>query len=236
MILPDAAVGSIIAAAIAGLVVFISTVLSKEQKTSEFRQVWIDELRKDISKFIAGVSELIALHNLKLKDPSKYDDFLSENFERFHEIQTIEHQIVLRLNPKEHESLILQVKTFRTKMLDAYKHKYSERAKLEDELTKQLLDTTKLVLAMEWKRVKTGEPIYRSVKWGALITLICLGVGLLVTVFFISDKNKSSTTNTNCTPSQLFQYFSYTDANRNIYSEKCSKECSQLMKSTKNTR
>ena len=48
-----AAVATIAAALVAGLVSFIVTVLSKEQKTSEFRQAWIDALRSDIADFVA---------------------------------------------------------------------------------------------------------------------------------------------------------------------------------------
>jgi hypothetical protein len=50
------AVGVIVAAAIAGWVAFFSLIISKEQTVSEFRQRWIDELRKDISALVARVS------------------------------------------------------------------------------------------------------------------------------------------------------------------------------------
>lgn len=205
MILPDAAVGSIIAAAIAGLVVFISTVLTKEQKTSDFRQVWIDELRKDIAQFIAGVSEVIALHNFKLKDASAYEEFLDNNFERIHELQTIEHRIVLRLNPIEHETLLNQVKAFRRKMLEAYK--CADREEQEEALTKQLLDTTKMILATEWKKVKVGEPTFQYVKWGAFITLVCLLASLVIALFATPLKSKSTEIPVTSNGPQLLQYF-----------------------------
>ena len=43
------AVGVIVAAIIAGLVAFFSLIISKEQTVFDFRQQWIDELRKDIA-------------------------------------------------------------------------------------------------------------------------------------------------------------------------------------------
>ena len=91
MQLPDAAVGSIIAAAIAGLVVFVSTVLTKEQKTSEFRQAWIDELRKDISQFISGATEVTALMREKAGDKQSQIDFATDNFELIQQLQSVEH-------------------------------------------------------------------------------------------------------------------------------------------------
>ncbi|MFZ6647965.1 hypothetical protein ACO0LO_19730 [Undibacterium sp. TJN25] len=210
MILPDAAVGSIIAAAIAGLVVFISTVLTKEQKTSEFRQVWIDEIRKDVAQYISGISEVVALHKFKMGDQEAYKKFLDDNFKTIHELQTIEHRIILRLNPKEHEKLVLQVRLFRKKMLKA--HQQSDSAEQEEQLTKQLLDSTKEVLSFEWKRVKGGEPTFKRVKWGAFGALVCLLVTLAVALFVVQPKSTVEDSKTQQSTQQLLQYFAAPDA------------------------
>jgi hypothetical protein len=203
VILPDAAVGSIIAAAIAGLVVFISTVLTKEQKTSEFRQVWIDELRKDISQFIAGVTEVVALHRFKIKDEAAYKKFLDDNFKVIHELETLLHRIVLRLNPVEHSALIALVKSFRKDMLKAYQQ--PGRATLEEQLTKELLDATKKVLSDEWKRVKQGEPTFRMVKKGGLIAMVTLLL-LLVIAMFIGRGEEKKDPSTEKGATQIIQY------------------------------
>lgn len=174
MIIPDAAVGSILAAAIAGLVVFISTVLTKEQKTSEFRQVWIDELRKDISQFIAGVSEVVALYVSKKGDSVSQAKFIDDNFKLIHELQMVEHRIVLRLNPVKHAKLIEKITFFRSSMLAAYKA--PDRKKIEDGLTSELMSETKNVLSVEWDRVKKGEPMFRRVKYSALFILAIFAV------------------------------------------------------------
>lgn len=52
LVVPDAAIGAIAAASIAGLLAFLSLIIAKENKTSEFRQAWIDSLRLDLSKLI----------------------------------------------------------------------------------------------------------------------------------------------------------------------------------------
>lgn len=190
--LPDAAIGSIIAAAIAGLVVFISTVLTKEQKTSEFRQTWIDELRKDISQYISGATEIVAMYTSKHNDAAAQEKFLDDNFKLVHELQTIEHRIVLRLNPKEHAMLIAQITGFRDLLLQAYTTENAStsvdanlvREGEEQRLTKELLDSTKSVLKSEWTRVKKGEPAFRIVKWTALIAIV-----ILAYLFLRSDRS-----------------------------------------------
>ena len=47
---------SIIVAIIAGFVSFIGLVITKEQKVSEFRQVWIDALRNDVAELMSAVN------------------------------------------------------------------------------------------------------------------------------------------------------------------------------------
>lgn len=48
------AVGAVLAATIAGGMSFLGSVFSKDQKTSEFRQAWIDGLRSEISQLICA--------------------------------------------------------------------------------------------------------------------------------------------------------------------------------------
>ncbi|WP_157681968.1 hypothetical protein [Burkholderia ubonensis] len=205
MQLPDAAVGSIVAAAIAGLVVFVSTVLTKEQKTSEFRQTWIDELRKDISQFISGATEVTALYRSKAGKPDEQKKFIDDNFELIQGLQSVEHRIVLRLNPKEHAELIRQVSNFRGGLIAAYAG--GNRKSEEERLTKELLDTTKSVLSEEWKRVKRGEPTFRIVKWIAVVAFGILGLWLVHAYFTYvpsPEKDKEKDTSKGAGSTQVF--------------------------------
>jgi hypothetical protein len=203
--IPEAAIGSIVAAAIGGLVVFISTVLSKEQKTSEFRQMWIDDLRKDISQYISGTTEVVALNNYKKKDREAQTQFIEDNFELIHELQSLEHKIILRLNPEKHQDLIDKVKKFRKEMISAYAR--SDRESREQALTEDLLSEVKSVLKNEWERVKRGEPTFRSVKWGGLFLVLLLGSLLVKAWLANSDlpegKPKESTKNNTNTVQQI---------------------------------
>ncbi len=56
------AAGAILAAVIAGAFSFLSLVMSKEQKVSEFRQDWINSLREDICKFVSAIVHLSAVY------------------------------------------------------------------------------------------------------------------------------------------------------------------------------
>jgi hypothetical protein len=60
-------VGAIIAASITGTVSFINLITSKDQKTSEFRQEWINSLRDDIAEFLAHVVTVFDMLSAKSK-------------------------------------------------------------------------------------------------------------------------------------------------------------------------
>ncbi|MGZ5199391.1 MAG: hypothetical protein ACXWC4_06425 [Telluria sp.] len=183
MHLPDAAVGPILAAIVGGIVVFVSAVLTKENKTSEFRQEWIDELRSDLAEFISGTTELLAGARAKGGDEAK--DFLFGNFAVVHKIELLEHRIVLRLNAKEHVKLINLVREFRLKILQAYSAADRDtRRMLEQTLTNAILDESQRILKEEWERVKKGERTFQFTKWGALgaaILFLVWGLSLILT-------------------------------------------------------
>ena len=85
--------GLIVAAIIAGAVAFFSLIISKEQSVSEFRQQWIDELRKDIGIIIGFVYRI---HRESIA--KKTDEELKSEFTRFNRVIA---RIRLRLNPRE---------------------------------------------------------------------------------------------------------------------------------------
>ncbi len=60
------AIGAIVAALITGILSVLGLVISKEQKTSEFRQQWIDDLRREVSELLACV-EAIRLYGIARK-------------------------------------------------------------------------------------------------------------------------------------------------------------------------
>jgi hypothetical protein len=57
-IIPEMAVGAVVSASIGGLLAFLGLVIAKENKTSEFRQAWIDSLRQDLAKMMASANAI----------------------------------------------------------------------------------------------------------------------------------------------------------------------------------
>lgn len=102
-------IGTISAAIIVGITTFVVSVLSKEQKTSEFRQAWIDGLRNDISEFTGRSSSIVFAIVSRMKlNPSK-EEIKQYVFEKEVDViilNSLLDRIKLRLNPKEHERLI----------------------------------------------------------------------------------------------------------------------------------
>ncbi|WP_044175801.1 hypothetical protein, partial [Photobacterium damselae] len=60
-------IGALFTAMIAGFFAFINLISSKEQKVSEFRQDWINQLRDAISEYISSLSYLSILYKHHLE-------------------------------------------------------------------------------------------------------------------------------------------------------------------------
>lgn len=166
--LPDIAIGAIIAAFIASLFSFLGLIISKEQKTSEFRQAWIDSLRREISQFISAA---YSIHASTVRETSedKTDRYRpkAEDLVLLDEAAAI---IRLRLNPSESSSeKVLAKITQIENMLDPAKGGGCKKPeginyKLLKEAEEDLISEASRLLKVEWKRVKSGEWMYVAAK------------------------------------------------------------------------
>jgi hypothetical protein len=181
------AIATIAAALIAGGIAFLASVLSKEQKTSEFRQAWIDAVREDMSKFIGHVQMILGtvLVYRKRDRGAKKDreviDFYKRNERALMEFVGIYYRIRLRLNLEKHKELLELVdglySTFSTGGqggIDATKI---------DSLTKQVDIASHGILKNEWKRVKRGEMSFYMSKYISLSVLVGAGGFFLCYIF-----------------------------------------------------
>lgn len=161
-ILPMLSVGAVVAAMITGFVSFLITLLSKEQKTSEFRQAWIDALRKDLAKFASlnlMTAKYIALNNK--------EDFFNEDLE----IESLRFRIMLRLNHDEHKPLICEIR----KLMELNDVKYKTLSPNDKKtLVSSFEQEASKVLKAEWKRVKRGERMFYIIKWSSFWSFIVL--------------------------------------------------------------
>lgn len=165
-----AAIATVVAALIAGLLSIVNLTLNKEQKTSEFRQAWIDGLRGDLAAFFAAARAFARASGLVHAAGSEYVEqtvvHISDQKlgDLRHEAAETYYRIKLRLNPDEPEHVELvrlldqaiaaQNKMLSTKSDDAETLKAVERA----------VDYSRPVLKTEWRRVKKGELPFRVVR------------------------------------------------------------------------
>lgn len=174
MNIPDVAIGPIIAAIVAGAIAFLVSILTKEQKISEFRQQWIDALRSDISQYTAETTELMAFARFNRSLPeSDRRDFTSRNFDKVCNLRILKNRIILRLNRHEHKKLICLIEYYLEDVgIEADDQKNLPIMSRNEKVSHTLIEESQILLKKEWRRVKSGEKIYRLTKWMSLIILI----------------------------------------------------------------
>ncbi|EOW4146714.1 hypothetical protein [Vibrio parahaemolyticus] len=163
-----AALGTICAAIITSVFVFINLINSKEQKTSEFRQDWINALRQNISEYTAVTttfaSMMIYIDSFDTEDEKvkRESDFYKENIDIANDITKYYNNIQLYVNPIENRSFLSAL----SKVHDLVTSKKVVRGEDITEANQELVSEAQLLLKSEWKRVKRGEMTYRITKWG----------------------------------------------------------------------
>lgn len=161
----DAGVASVIAAAVAAVAATLGLIINKENKTSEFRQAWIIELRSALTKYGATLFKInkIVTNGSPL---SSSDDLLKE-------ANLLLSEINLRINynkkSKEEEKLFTKM----SELKDSAYYGCNDYHEKQSEYTAASFS----VLKKEWKRVKKGEIKYR------ICTIICI----LITLTSISS-------------------------------------------------
>ncbi|MCP3407945.1 hypothetical protein [Bradyrhizobium sp. CCGB01] len=176
MHVPDAAVGAITAALIAGIISFLGLIISKEQKTSEFRQAWIDALRADLTAYLTQVNAINDATKVRYADHAKKVEALRP---LYIPLNNSTFNILLRVNPAEPKSKKL------LSAMEAFNELTADEAKLTAEniraVENEFLTSSQILLKAEWRRVKSGEWTFRAAKWLAVIVvLISAAAGLFV--------------------------------------------------------
>ncbi len=160
------AIATLVAALIAAAMSFVNLTLNKEQKTSEFRQAWIDALREDLSIFFGccrafarASEEFHKLGEEHEKSPFKIDNQKISDIR--HQIAEVYSRIILRLNPEEpeHEELLRLMK----RAIDEQNKSFAEQQ--DSAKTMQAIqiatEYARPLIKKEWIRVKEGELPFR---------------------------------------------------------------------------
>jgi|GEM_PF-1265068 len=164
--LPEAADGAVIASVVAAFISLIGLIISKEQKTSDFRQAWIDALREEIAIVIANVN---SLHGAQTVEYSTLATRWKAVAPHMLALNNATAKIRLRLNPSEelNKDVLDGIETLE-KMANAQQL----NAMALNATEKDLAEKARKVLKAEWRRVQKGELVFSVAKLLLLLFLL----------------------------------------------------------------
>jgi hypothetical protein len=173
MEIPSAAIGAVVAAFLTALVTALGLVITKESKTSEFRQAWIDALRADIATYVSHIIVLMATVRIEGREAHVWKDSKADLLA----LNEAAIKIRLRLFPRKP----LHIKLLGA--LHAIEAEFDKRPTLDevriDSLQAEFLDDAQQLLKAEWKRVKVGEPTFRWSKRLAAFLMVLAAMYLV---------------------------------------------------------
>lgn len=169
--IPDIAIGAIVAAVIGGLISLVGLIISKESKVSEFRQAWIDALRAEFSTYLTNVNAAADAKNLVFSSENERFEKLHPFFSKLNESYFL---IALRLNANESQSKKVQECT--TKLANLIKSNDQIDQVVFQDAQVNFIKSSNQLLKDEWNRVKNGESVYRNTRRLAALTVVTLCV------------------------------------------------------------
>jgi|TARA_R100000501_G_C2624504_1_gene117794 hypothetical protein len=181
VLITPAILGAICVALIGAFATMCGLLIAKENKTSEFRQVWIDALRSEISQLLVQFNAIQDATKLNYQD---LDTKVSVLGPLYADLNEATFKISLRLNSEEvlSQRVLRALNDLQQMGLDEGRLTSSDITPLEAEL----LEASKELLKAEWKRVKAGEPIYRLVKNVSLVVAPIMLLLFAVSVFLLA--------------------------------------------------
>ena len=180
------AIGTLIAAIIGGFFSYSNMITSKENKISEFRREWIDELRNQIAIFSSSFQNLMLLaqdKNTKQLDliPSRKDAI-----ESLAKITLMINNKDAKENKDSHEfSLNTHLDDARNMLESMSKGEKIYELKDAAALAVKLRTDSQKLLKENWKIVKSGELSYRMLKntTGA-VYFVALPLLVAISIYF----------------------------------------------------
>jgi len=183
--------GIMFAAIVGGFFSFVSLISSKEQKVSEFRQEWINELRGDLSVFFSSARALSRTMQ-ETRSPNTTDDDIQDfkfGKEKIGHMRLAGadalYRVKLRLNKNEPEHQELQ-RLLETAINIQNRINIDKGLDYTEALDaiERASDYSQDILKSEWERVKKGEPTYRYSRNFAVAVLL-LGFLLFLSTYMI---------------------------------------------------
>lgn len=182
----DISVGAVGAAIIAGLVSLLGLIIGKEQKVSEFRQAWIDELRKCLVAYLVNINAIS--DSLRLKKSGQTID-AKDVVSHYKLLNEASNGIALRVNATEGPSqeLLKAMKYFESIAGDNNSLTPENIRAAEQEF----LEASRKLLKFEWKRVKRGEKIFVWTK-NLAITFVSIMIVILIYLWVMQQNGNQN--------------------------------------------
>lgn len=159
--------GTVIAGLVAALASLLGLVISKESKVSEFRQKWIDELRKDTASFLSLAGDYAADRML---GQSKSTEKINQKAAMI--------RLRLNLKEKDHRELLESIQSLRDRA--AQQQPTQSTAALQaaqQAFGVAVADSANIaarILKREWNVVKRGELVYKITL--GFVSILTLGL------------------------------------------------------------
>lgn len=185
----------IIGAIIAGFFSYISLIISKENKVSEFRQEWINSLRNSISSYVSSLSYISMLY----KHRSEQIEEKKDKFNMARDVEDIYskmnesyNDIIFRINDKEVDKDGNEINSKFLSELNNTRQLYLT-GKWDDVVKScdALREASKPLLKYEWNRVKEGEPNYHKAKKYSLIVLFVSMLLIVISTIYCIAESKN---------------------------------------------
>jgi hypothetical protein len=195
---PLAPIATVVAALITAMISFVNLTLSKEQKTSEFRQAWIDGLREELATFFSSARALCRTMQ-EARSPNINDEdvkgfrFSNEQVGKMRiDGADALYRIKLRLNKNEteHNELLRLLNAaieIQNRINIEKGADYSDALKAIENASSYSQE----ILKNEWERVKTGEKSFQIAKntvMPAIMVVAIIFIGVLL--FNTPESNK----------------------------------------------
>lgn len=179
----DISVGAVGAAFIAGVISVVGLIIGKEQKVSEFRQAWINDLRNCLIAYVSNINAISDL--VRSKKPTEPPD-VDKLLPLYKSLNDASHGIKLRINKKEKtaKKLLLSMTNFEV-LAQSYANLTPDNIK---KIEAEFLGHSGKLLKFEWDRVKRGEGIYVWTKIAAIAVIV--GVVILAVYLWLSEATK----------------------------------------------
>ncbi len=182
----EISIGAVGAALIAGLISLLGLIIGKEQKVSEFRQAWIEDLRKCLVAYLVHINAICDILQLKNANQPFDQASLLTNYKSLNEAS---HGITLRVNALERptKALLDAMSDFETLAKNNSSLTPENIRKIEE----NFISASKELLKFEWQRVRKGEGTFVITKRVVIATIIVMLFVLFYAIAIEEPDNKN---------------------------------------------